>query len=54
MFIQIHKPKTTGEMISLESRLFEVLQKEWENQEPTGHSFAQQTQKDVSSTVPPS
>ncbi|XP_074637432.1 uncharacterized protein LOC141895506 [Acropora palmata] len=51
MFIQIHKPKTTGEMISLESRLFEVLQKEWENQEPTGHSFAQQTQKDLFSEV---
>lgn len=49
MFIQIHNPKSTGEIISLERRLYEVVQKEWDNQEPTGHSFAQQTQKDVSS-----
>ena len=48
MFIQIHKPKSTGEMISLERRLYEVVQKEWDSQEPVGHSFAQQTQKDVS------
>ena len=48
MFIQIHKPKGTGEMISLERRLYEVVQKEWDSQEPIGHSFAQQTQKDVS------
>ena len=48
MFIQIHKPKSTGEMISLERRLYEVVQKEWDSQEPIGHSFAQQTQKDVS------
>ena len=50
MFIQIHKPKSTGEIISLERRLYEVVQKEWDSQEPTGHSFAQQTQKDVSIT----
>ena len=48
MFIQLHKPKSTGEIISLERRLYEVVQKEWDSQEPTGHSFAQQTQKDVS------
>lgn len=48
MFIQIHKPKSTGEMISLERRLYEVVQKEWDSQEPIGHSFAQQTRKDVS------
>ena len=35
-------------MISLERRLYEVVQKEWDSQEPVGHSFAQQTQKDVS------
>lgn len=50
MFIQIHNPKSTGEIISLERRLYEVVQKEWDSQEPTGHSFAQQTQKDVSTT----
>ena len=50
MFIQIHNPKITGEIISLERHLYEVVQKEWDNQEPTGHSFAQQTQKDVSNT----
>ena len=48
MFIQLHKPKSTGEIISLERRLYEVVQKEWDSQDPTGHSFAQQTQKDVS------
>lgn len=51
MFIQIHKPKSTGEMISLERRLYEVAQKEWDSQEPTGHSFALQTQKDLFSEV---
>ncbi|CAH3180891.1 unnamed protein product [Porites lobata] len=51
MFIQIHKPKSTGEMISLERRLYEVVQKEWDSQEPVGHSFAQQTQKDLFSEV---
>lgn len=50
MFKQIHKPKSTGEIISLERRLYEVVQKEWDSQEPTGHSFALQTQKDVSIT----
>ena len=48
MFIQLHKPKSTGEIISLERRLYDVVQKEWDSQEPTGHSFALQTQKDVS------
>ena len=38
-------------MISLERRLYEVAQKEWDSQEPTGHSFALQTQKDVSTTA---
>ena len=47
----MHKPKSTGEMISLERRLYEVAQKEWDSQEPTGHSFALQTQKDVSTTA---
>ncbi|XP_068750634.1 uncharacterized protein [Montipora capricornis] len=51
VFIQLHKPKCTGEVISLEHRLFEAVQKEWDNQEPTGHSFAQQTQKDLFSEV---
>ena len=51
MFIQIHKPKSTGEIISLERRLYEVVQKEWDSQEPTGHSFALQTQKDVSTSL---
>ena len=50
MFIQIHTPKSTGEIISMERRLYEVVQKEWDAQEPTGNSFAQQTQKDVSTT----
>lgn len=53
MFIQLHKPKSTGEIISLERRLYEVVQKEWDSQEPTGHSFAQQTQKDVSTICSP-
>ena len=48
IFIQIHKPKSAGEIISLERRLYEVVQKEWDSQEPTGQSFALQTQKDVS------
>lgn len=51
MFIQLHKPKSTGEIISLERGLYEVVQKEWDSQEPTGHSFAQQTQKDLFSEV---
>ena len=53
MFIQLHKPKSTGEIISLERRLYEVVQKEWDSQEPTGHSFALQTQKDVSTLCYP-
>ena len=35
----------------MEQRLYEVVQKEWDNMEPTGNSFAMQTKKDVSSSV---
>ena len=45
--MEVHKPKTTTEVISMEKRLYEVAQKEWDNMEPSGHQFAPQVQKDV-------
>ncbi|EDO39453.1 predicted protein [Nematostella vectensis] len=50
-FQNLQKPKSTGEIISMERRMLEVVQKEWDFLQPSGNDFAVQTQKDLFSEV---
>ncbi|CAH1785032.1 unnamed protein product [Owenia fusiformis] len=47
----VHKPETTTEIISLERKLLEFAYNAWEQQQPMGTSYSQQTQKDLFSDV---
>lgn len=50
VFLNTNLPTGFMELISVEKRLFELVQKEWDEIEEIGITHSQQAQKDVSNT----
>ncbi|XP_041457909.1 uncharacterized protein LOC121410103 isoform X2 [Lytechinus variegatus] len=46
-----HEPSTESEAIAMEKKLWETVQKEWDEMKPIGHSFNAQVQKDLFSDL---